>query len=103
MSRFHRSTFAKLILPLSIEVGRYRGIKVEDRICPLCKNGVEDETHFLFDCSEYDRGNFLRDTETDSNLLTNDDRLNILMSNHQKSTSNLVCNLWKQRKSRLIA
>ncbi len=106
MSRFHRSTFAKLrcgILPLSIEVGRYRGIKVEDRICPLCKNGVEDEIHFLFECSEYERGNFLQDTETDSNLLTNDDRLKILMSNHQKSTSNLVCNLWKQRQSRLIA
>ncbi len=105
MSRFHRSTFAKLrcgILPLNIEVGRYRGIKVEDRICSLCKNGVEDEIHFLFECNVYERGNFLQDTETDSNLLTNDDRLNILMSNHQKSTSNLVCSLWKQRQSKLI-
>ena len=41
MSRHQRSTSAKFrcgILPLNIEVGRYRGIKVENRMCPPCKN-----------------------------------------------------------------
>ena len=77
MSRYHRSTFAKFrcgILPLNIEVGRYRGVKVEDRICPICKNGVESEIHFLLECNVYDQGNFLHETGTDSNLPSNDDR-----------------------------
>ncbi len=105
MSRYHRSTFAKFrcgILPLNIEVGRYRGVKVENRICPLCKNGVESEIHFLLECNAYNRGNFLRETETDSNLLTNDDRLKILMSKHQKATSIFVCDLWNQRQAKLV-
>jgi hypothetical protein len=32
---------------LNIEKGRYIGTKVEDRICNLCKNNIEDEVHFL--------------------------------------------------------
>ncbi len=89
MSRYHRSTFAKFrcgILPLNLEVGRYRGIKAEDRICPLCKDGVKTETHFLFECNVYDGGNFMQNTNVDSNLLSNDDKLKILMDNHQKET-----------------
>ncbi len=106
MSRYHRSTFAKFrcgILPLSIEVGRYRGVKVEDRICPLCNNGVESEIHFLLECNAYDRGSFLHEAGVESDMLTNDDRLRILMSKHQKRTSTLVCNLWNQRQAKLIS
>ena len=105
MSRFHRSTFAKFrcgILPLNLEVGRYRGIKAENRICPLCKNGVETEIHFLFECNRYDRGDFLQNAEIDSDTLTNGDKLKILMDNHQKETSIFVCNLWNQRQAQLI-
>ncbi len=105
MSRYHRSTFAKFrcgILPLNIEVGRYRGVKVEDRICPMCKAGIESEIHFLLECNVYDRGNFLYETEIDSNLLSNDEKLKILMSEHQKATSVFVCNLWNQRQAKLI-
>ncbi len=104
--KISRSTFAKFrcgILPLSIEVGRYRGVKVEDRICPLCKNGVESEIHFLFECNVYDRGNFLHEAGIDSNLLTNDDRLRIIMSKHQKATSTLVCSLWNQRQAKHVS
>ena len=38
---------------LNVEKGRHRQIPREDRICPLCKNGVEDETHFLITCPSY--------------------------------------------------
>ena len=41
---------------LMIELGRYQTdhIPRENRLCPLCKsNKVENETHFLFDCSKY--------------------------------------------------
>ena len=39
-----------------IELGRYQTdhISRENRLCPLCKsNQVENETHFLLDCSKY--------------------------------------------------
>ena len=35
---------------MHIEKGRDNGTKVEDRICNLCKNSIEDEVHFLFTC-----------------------------------------------------
>ena len=41
---------------LMIELGRYQSdhIPKENRFCPLCKsNQVENETHFLLDCSKY--------------------------------------------------
>jgi len=38
---------------LEIEKGRYTRpyTNPEDRICKNCRNGVEDEAHFWFDCS----------------------------------------------------
>ena len=39
---------------LMIEFGRHLGIKNElDRICPFCPQKVENEFHFLFECSVY--------------------------------------------------
>ena len=41
---------------LMIELGRYQRdhIPRESRLCPLCKsNQVENESHFLFQCSSY--------------------------------------------------
>ena len=41
---------------LMIELGRYQTdhISRENRLCPLCKsNQIENETHFLLDCSKY--------------------------------------------------
>ncbi len=105
MSRFHRSTFAKLrcgILPLNLEVGRYRGISVENRICPLCKNGIETELHFLFECNVYERGDFLHRTKIDTNVMSNEHKLKVLMDKYQKETSVFVCNLWNQRQSKII-
>ena len=105
MSRFQRSTFAKFrcgILPLNLEIGRYRGIKVENRICPLCKNGVETEIHFLLECDTYDRGDFLDNNDVNSDTLTNDEKLKVLMEHHQKATSKFVCKLWNQRQAQII-
>ena len=56
IKRYHRSLFAQFrcgILPLQIEVGRYRNISLCDRICPICKCAVEDEIHFLCQCPCY--------------------------------------------------
>ena len=38
-----------------MEKGRYKGIPFEKRICDHCSSGqVEDELHFLFECSKFD-------------------------------------------------
>ena len=33
-----------------IETGRYENKSRENRICPLCCNGIGDEKHYLFEC-----------------------------------------------------
>ena len=38
---------------LEIELGRHKNIKAADRICKICKDGVEDETHFLVKCKNF--------------------------------------------------
>ena len=53
-----RSKLTKLRLsahPLEIETGRYSKpcIPRECRFCSFCKNTVEDELHFLYDCPIY--------------------------------------------------
>ncbi len=43
-----------VILPLSIETGRFQNIPREFRLCIMCNdNVIKDETHFIFDCNQY--------------------------------------------------
>ena len=55
VSRYQRSLLSQLkfgILPLKIETDRYQGIPLEERLCKLCNsNSIENELHFMFDCS----------------------------------------------------
>ena len=56
ITRYERSLYAKLrsgTLPLEVETGRYKQKPLEERICKLCKSGIEDEIHFLIDCDFY--------------------------------------------------
>ena len=82
-----RSVTAQLragILPLNIETGRFRNIKLEDRLCTLCNlKAVESEPHFLFDCRCYEnlRRKFLENICTyypNFNALSYENRLCIL-------------------------
>ena len=36
---------------LMIELGRHNKTDINNRIYPLCKNGVEDDYHFIMLCS----------------------------------------------------
>ncbi len=38
---------------LMIEVGRHKGLIKEERFCPFCPDKVEDEYHFLVECTTY--------------------------------------------------
>ena len=101
LNRFHRSTFAKFrcgVLPLQIEVGRFRGQDEAQRICPICKRGVESELHFLFDCTVYDRGTYFHDIGLDVNL-DNVSKIKTCMVKDQKSLAKFICNIWLQRQS----
>ena len=40
---------------LEIELGRYNGVPIEDRICRYCtQNKVDDEFHFLLKCNTFE-------------------------------------------------
>ena len=56
--KYHRSLFAQFragILPLAVEVGRYRSLPLSERVCTLCQlQLVEDEYHILCVCGSYD-------------------------------------------------
>ncbi len=42
------------ILPLHIETGRFRNVKINERKCYVCNNEyMENEFHFLFVCNAY--------------------------------------------------
>ena len=56
ISPYQRSVFSQFrcgILPLEIEVGRYRDAPLNERICQVCNQAVEDEIHFLLTCHAY--------------------------------------------------
>ena len=57
LPKCQRSLFTQLrigILPLAIETGRYTRTNLESRLCLMCKeNFIEDEIHFLCQCSAY--------------------------------------------------
>ena len=83
---------------LEIERGRYRGLQATDRICNLCKNGVEDEPHFLLKCKslENERESILSNiVKTFKNFKNLDIHSQFiwLMSNEDNYILNQVCNL----------
>ena len=40
---------------LEIEVGRHKGIASDERVCKLCPNEIETESHFLSKCTGYEK------------------------------------------------
>ena len=109
LPRYQRSLLAQLrfgILPLSIETGRAQRKKVEERICPLCSDGVEDETHFICICEYYklQRDEFFNKiliTHPNFNNLTNKDKLAFLMKYEWKTLMHYLSLIWNIRKENL--
>ena len=46
-------------LGLRVQEGSYIGIDIEDRICEICSEGVEDEFHVIFVCPLYQNLRYL--------------------------------------------
>ena len=105
ISRKARSVLAKLrngSFPINIELGRYRGLPLERRICPLCKEGVEDELHFLCVCPTYQESRTLLYNKLDLNDSSDEERLIILLSDGQnaKYTAKFVIKAYEMRSGR---
>jgi hypothetical protein len=52
----YRSAFAKFrcgVAFLRIEAGRYENKNVNERVCFICHDQIEDEKHVLLDCPLY--------------------------------------------------
>ncbi len=107
MTRFQRSTFAKLrcgILPIQIEVGRFRGQKECDRKCPMCKTAVESEIHFMFECPVYDviRNEFLMNIGADPSS-NHVEKLIHCMDSFQRATAKYIVKIWNEKQNRMTA
>ncbi len=116
LSRQQRSFLAQLrsgVLPLRIETGRYgpKPLKPEDRICPLCENEPETETHFLFHCDTFlnERQQFYFDTSQLIPLLQqqndNDKMCMLLKSDNPqiiRKTANFLVTCFDKRSKKLF-
>ena len=110
LSRDHRRTlfrFRSCSLPLFVETGRYNRPKVPlgERICKLCSlNKVEDEVHFLIDCSLYSdyrydlfmKASVLNDAFVDMPSI---DKMKFIMNCNelQRLLANNLTNMYKRR------
>jgi len=94
-------------LPLEIEVGRFRNIKVEDRLCKLCNlNVTEDETHFIFECPFYhdyreDLFSYVINAKNDYVYLCLEDQLSVLFSEFPRKFAKFIVLCFQKRKDAL--
>ena len=92
LSRYQRSVFAQYrcgILPLQIEIGRFRNVELPNRLCQICNTEVEDEIHLLLTCTAYTEPRvkmFRKALELNHSFEIEDDfeKFTFLMSNLQK-------------------
>lgn len=108
ISRRERSIVAQLrcgILPIRIEVGRYKGEKESERICTLCKRKeIENELHFLLHCDNYiseRTGLFSKMLEIDCNFtqLNDADKIFTMMHSMSKTTCKYINECFEKRKN----
>ena len=110
MYKAERSLFAQLragTLGLKMETGRFTSIPINDRICEICNEGIEDEIHFICHCPQY---TLLRDNlfEQATNVwspfsnATDKDKLVFLMKHLQKPLAHYTYKAWTARKAILF-
>jgi len=112
MSRQQRSLIAQLrlgILPIHIETGRFRGTKLEDRICQLCDiQEVEDEIHFVCKCNLF-KGlreimyRTVQDKHADFYMYDNKEKFIHLAQKEWKILGNYLVEAWSERTNKLYS
>ena len=109
-TRLSRSIIAKMrcgVLDLAIEVGRRKNIPREKRVClQCCNNIVEDNLHFMFDCTAYtiERHQFLmscsESIEQIHNMTSAQKYISIMNCSNENTLNNLGNYLTKIHKIR---
>jgi hypothetical protein len=104
LSRRRRSLIAQIrigILPLHIETGRFRNLKVEERTCQICKqNEIENEFHFICICNIYTHFRnemYNKINNTDFVDMSDKDKFIYLMKNNWKEVSQYMELAWNKR------
>ena len=100
-SRAKRSLLSQLrlgILPLEIEVGRFRGIDLENSICKMCNINIENECHFLCECPCYqDYRDTLLNHHSISAATSILDMFYLFMSSNVTALAEYICKAWERR------
>ena len=106
MPKSSRSLISQLrlgVLPLRIETGRFMPLAEAERLCKVCaENKVENEYHFLFECSEYTEYRSELETTININfarLSTQEMFENVF--NHPHSLSRYITRAFKKRRDKL--
>jgi hypothetical protein len=103
-----RSVLAQIrfgILPLHVETGRFNNTKLEERKCQVCDiDAIEDECHFLFECTRYDvvRNSWVNSVITrcpDFHYLQINDQLKALFTICPRATAKFVKSCFAIRKN----
>ena len=83
--------------------GEFRKLHVNERICQLCNDGMEDELHFTLKCPVYNipRLLLLNKCHID-NILQDIEKYKILMTDYWKDMVDYVYDAWQIRKRRLF-
>ena len=110
ISKYQRSLFAQFrsgILPLEIETGRFRDFPLCERICKVCNSGsVEDEIHFLCECSNYSNERLemlskVCDGSTIFGEMDSLDKFVYLMANHERAVISFLSKAIQKRRHSL--
>ena len=110
LSRTERSLLSQFrlgVLPLRIEVGRFRNEEVNERVCEICTLlEIEDEEHFVCVCPAYDQFrqilfNTAREINNQFDTLTTRNKF-ICNGKCLESVAKFVKDAWHQRKRRLF-
>ena len=106
-NRRRRSLLAQFrlgILPLHIETGRFRKKQPEERICPICNTGIEDEYHFVCICEEYSHFRemlYNKVVNVEFNVMSNEEKFVYLINNCWKELSIYIEKAWDKRNGSL--
>ena len=93
------------ILPIRIETGRFTNMKINERVCQMCNSGlIEDETHFIFNCTLYDssRKDFFRKIELKCENFKNMndlEKLKIFNSQYVRQFAKYLTVIFQERRS----
>ena len=109
LNKRERSLLAQFrcgILPLRVETGRYVGEPPEQRLCSFCNQiQIEDERHFLIQCTFYNdiRTDVFNDqfSNIQFNILNDVEKLRYLVKNVPRKVAKYIVKSYMRRRNAL--